>query len=181
MKPIQEGDLVTVNLGEYQSVSNTYLVAKKLEHQSILSHPLAPECLILKDDSELNKCLASMQNAVEKCLFYSRKNKELLGVTMNANLEALCFYFVIKKSFTLKQRDELASICGKIASVVLENKVASAVMLIKQNRVLLDEFNQMQCNQISKIINDPISIKTKNERYLIFNIAGFILAQLSNS
>jgi hypothetical protein len=180
-KSIREGDLVTVSLNEYQIVSNTYQVLKKLEKQSILKHPLAPECLLLKDDSELNNAFPSMQNGVERCLFFAKKNKECLGYTMAADLDALCYYFVIKKDFSPKQRQELASMCGKIASVILGNNVTSAMMTIKQNKALLDEYNHALMNSIKKIMDDPLSLNTKGERYKIFNIAGFLLAHLSNS
>src|SRR5437764_1220934 len=123
-KLIKEGDLVTVTLGPYQVVSNTYLVAKKLEAESILSHPLAPDLYILKKDEDLNNAFPSMQNPVEKCLYYAKKHRDILGFTMSSDLDALCYYFVIRKDFSPKQRGDLASICGKIAAAVLNGNVS---------------------------------------------------------
>ena len=180
-KSIKEGDLVTVSLNEYQIVSNTYRVLKKLEQQSILQHPLAPECLLLKNDEELNNAFPSMQNSVEKCLHFAKKNRDCLGYTMAADLDGLCYYFVVKKDFSPKQRQELSSMCGKIASVILGNNTTSAMMTIKQNKALLDEYNHSLMNSIKKVMDDPLSLNTKGERYKVFNIAGFLLAQLSNS
>lgn len=179
-KPILEGDLVTINLSEYQAVSNTYQVKKKLEGQSILSHPLAPDCLIIKDDTELNNAFPSMQSQIEKCLFFAKKKRDVLGHTMAEDLEALCFYFVIRKDFSQKQRHDLSNICGKIASVVLGN-VSTAVTTIKQNKSLLDEQHYGMMNSIKAIIDNPLTLRDRRDKFKIFNIAGFILAQLSNS
>ena len=50
-KAIAEGDIVTVELDD-AAVSNTYFVLRKLTDECVLSHPLAPECLIIKSDLE---------------------------------------------------------------------------------------------------------------------------------
>lgn len=180
-KEIKEGDLVTIALSEYQSVSNTYVVAKKLEGECVLSHPLAPECYIIKKDDALNDYFPTMQNSIEKCLFFAKKNKDCLGYSLASDLEALCYFFVIKKEFTPKQRTDLANICGKISSVLLGNNLSYAVTYIKQNQVLMDEYNHALFNSVKKILDDTRNLKTKVERYSIFNIAGFLLAQVSNS
>lgn len=96
---------------------------------------------------------------------------------MAADLDALAYYFVVKKSFTAKQRHDLANICGKIASVVLGNNISAAVGEIKHNKVLLDEYNHSLYNSVKKVIADPLSLESKVQRYTIFNIAGFVLAQ----
>lgn len=180
-KPIKEGDLVTVTLNEYQVVSNTYVVVKKLEGECVLSHPLAPECLILKSDDQLNNNFPSMQNAMERCLFFAKKNREYLGHTMACDLDAMSYFFVIHKNFSPKQRQDLANICGKIASIVLGNNMTSAIIEIKQNKALLDEYNASLLNNVKRILDDPRNSSSKADRYTIFNMAGFILAQLSNS
>lgn len=180
-KAIAQGDLVTIKLNDYHFVSNTYMVHRKLEKEALLSHPLAPDCFIIKADEDLNVDFPTGQNQIEKCLFFAKKNISLLGHTMGGDLDALCYYFVIKKSLTVKQRTDLGNICGKIASVVLNSNISAAVMTIKQNKVLLDEYNNSLLNGIKRIIDDPMTIKNKYERYMVFNIAGFALAQLSNS
>lgn len=180
-KPIKEGDLVTISLNEYQIVSNTYVVVVKLEDRCVLSHPLAPDCLLIKKDEDLNNNFPSMQNSMEKCLVFAKKNRECLGYTMASDLDALCYYFVIKKDFSPKQRQELANMCGKIASIVLGNNMTSAIVTIKQNKALLDEYNNTLLNNVKRILDDPRNSNTKAERYTIFNMAGFILAQLNNS
>lgn len=176
-KPISVGDLVTVELDAYNVASNTYHVVAKFEGSSVLSHPLAPDCFIVKLDSELNNTFPSMRSPVEQCLLFAKNNREKLGFTMAADLDALAYYFVVKKSFTAKQRHDLANICGKIASVVLGNNISAAVGEIKHNKVLLDEYNHSLYNSVKKVIADPLSLESKVQRYTIFNIAGFVLAQ----
>lgn len=180
-KPIRAGDLVTVSLNEFQVVSNTYQVARKLEGESILSHPLAPECYILRQDKDLNTTFPSMQSQVERCLVFAKKNRELLSHTMKEDLDALCFYLVIKKSITPKQRTELANICGKIASIQLGYNINSAIQTIKAHKALFDDYTHSLFNNSRRYINEPHSIDNKIERYKIFSIAGFVLAQLSNN
>jgi hypothetical protein len=179
-KPILEGDLVTVELNQFQAVSNTYRVLKKLQDICILSHPLAADCLIMKLDHELNNTFPSTRSPLEKCLYYAKNNKEYLGYTMTEDLEALCYYFVIRRQFTPKQRNDLANICGKIASVVLGNSISAAISGIKQNKALLDEYNHSLYENVKKVVESPLTPKSKGERYTIFNIAGFLLAQMSN-
>lgn len=180
-KVIKAGDLVTLSLGEYSSVSNTYIVDRKLENECILSHPLAPECLIIRSDLELNQSFPILQNGLEKCLAFTKKNKAFLSYSMASDLDALCYFFVIKKSISTKQRHDLANMCGKIASEVLGNNFLSATSLIKENKALLDDFHSVLFNNHKEIIDDPSKIKIKNDKFVIFNIAGFILAQLKNS
>lgn len=180
-KQIAEGDLVTVDLSENHSVSNTYLVLKKLPDECVLSHPLAPECLMLRTDDQLNNAFPSMQSPIELCLNFAKNNRSYLGYTMAGDLDALSYYFIIKKQFTPKQRADLANICGKIASVALGNNISAAISEIKHNKALLDEYNHSLCNSVKGVLADPLSLQGKGQRFTIFNIAGFILAQLKAS
>jgi hypothetical protein len=134
---------------------------------------------ILRSDSELNSAYPANQSPIESCLNFAKKNRELLSFSVSCDLDSLCYYFVIRKDFSSKQRQELASICGRISTVLLSNNVSAAVTLIKQNKVLLDEYNHTLLNSINGIITDPLSIKTKFERHSVFNVAGFVLAQIS--
>lgn len=180
-KLIKVGDLVTLQVGEFSTVSNTYKVERKLEAESLLSHPLAPGFLILKKDDELNSALGILQNDLEKCLSFAKKHDEYLGYSLKSDLDALCMYFVIKKNITSKQRNELSNMCGKVASVILNNNMQLALMKIRENKILLDDFNIALFNAYKEVIEDPLKIKDKSARYTIFNISGFILAQLQVS
>jgi len=179
--PLKTGDLVTLTFNSHISSSNTYKIERKVKGESILSHPLAPECLILRKDEELNQAFPTLQNPIEKCLIYAKSNKQYLGYNISADLEAMCYFFVIKKDLTTKQKNELYNMCGKIAATILSNSTQAAVSYIKNNKVLLDDFNLILMNNYKTIIENPNEIKSKNERFTIFNMAGFILAQLESS
>ena len=121
---IKENEIVTITAGQYQIMSNTYIVARKLIDECVLIHPIAPDCCIIKKDSELNIDFPQSQNSVELCLLYAKVNSNILGHSMSADLDSLCYYFVIKKTFTPKQRHDLANILGKIASVVFASNAS---------------------------------------------------------
>ena len=177
MKTIKENDIVTVSVGPYQAMSNTYIVARKLPEESILVHPIAMDCCIIKSDTELNQALAQGQNPVEKCLLFAKFNVNILGHSTTADLDALCYYFVVRKTFTPKQRHDLANIVGKIASVILSNNLSAAVQTIKQNVALFDEYSYTLYQKNKPIIEHPLEVREKTERFTIFNLAGFVLAQ----
>lgn len=179
-KIIKVGDLVTLTLGEYNTVSNTYRVERKLETECILSHPLAPECFIIKKDDDLNSELATLKDPIEKCLYYAKKHRDYLNHVTKADLDSLCIYFVLKKVFSSKQRSELAAICGKIACIILGDNLSLAISKIKGNEALLDDYSQILYNNYKNLLENKTKIKAVSEKHAIFNIAGFILAQLDN-
>lgn len=177
-KAIKTGDLVTVDFGKFNTSSNTYQVFKKIKNQSVLYHPLVPECLLVKNDSELNNVLAILQSPTERCLAFAKANTQYLGYSSAADIDALCYYFVIKKDLTPKQRTELASSCGKVAARMLNNNIQSATEIINQNIALLDDFTATIYHKFKKKINNIQLIETITDRFSIWNIVGFILAQL---
>jgi hypothetical protein len=177
-KQVKENDLVTVTTNKYSNASNTYRVFKRIGNECILSHPLSPECFIVKPLDDLNNVPAILQNSTEKCLVFAKKNDRFLSHSVKADLEAMVFYFTIKKDFTIKQKSELASICGKITSVILQNNIMAACKLIIRHKVLLDDFHTTLYNTFEKVIKQPNLLKTKIERFTVFNLCGFIIAQL---
>lgn len=176
-KPIVQNARVTVDLGRYNTASNTYIVSAINDSDCYLNHPLAEEIFIVKDSKELNLVQANLQNSVEKCLFFAKQYQQELSHSTQADLWAMIYFFVVRKDFTMKQRSELAQMCGRIASVILHNNIRAATDLIKPNRALLDDFHITLYNQFEKVINNPTLLKVKAERYVIYNIAGFIMAQ----
>ena len=177
MTDIKEGAIVTVPMGLYQNMSNTYIVARKLPTECVLVHPIALDCCIIKADEELNQTLAQAQNPVEKCLLFAKAHVNILGHSMAADLDAVCYYFVVKKNLTSKQRHDLANLVGKIASVILSNNLTAAGIKIKQNIALFDEYSFTLYQKNKNVVDRPVEIKDKVERFTLFNLAGFVLAQ----
>lgn len=179
---IKVGDLVTVNLGQYNQSSNTYRVEAKLKKKKyLLSSPIAPECYIIKDESEFNTVVANLKSPIEKCLLYAQSNRNYLGYIMQADLDALGYYFVVKKDFSPRQKEKIAAMCAKIASIKMNQNLQSAAYLVKTNYALLDEFNKTLFNNLDKIINDVSLADNDFKRISVYKLAGYVLAQLEIS
>lgn len=177
-REIKENDLVTIQTTKYNTASNTYRVYRKFEGSCILTHPLAPECYIIRKDEDLNNVQAVLPNSLERCLYFAKQNQELLSHSSRADLEAMIYFFVIKKDFTPKQRTDLAAICGRVAAVKLHSNTAVACETVTRNIALLDDHFTTMYNNFEKVIKKPSLLKTKTERYSVFNLAGFVMAQL---
>lgn len=182
-KTINVGELVTVDLGEFLSASNTYLVVSKFEsvkgiEYCVLSHPLAPKCHIVKDSTELNTVMAQLKDPTEHCLDFAKKYSKYIGYKLQAELDALCLYFVIYKNLATNQKDRLALINSKIAAVIVRDDLKKAADLVKQNVALLDTFNQACYNSFKGSFEDISQANTKVKRQMIFRIAGYIMAQI---
>lgn len=180
-REIKVGDIVTTNLGQFNNFSNTYLVTSCPEGSRLLTHPLAPECLIIKNESELNTQGANLQDAFEKCLNFASKHKALLGSTNVADLEALIFYFVIKKDLTSKQKSDTLNTCGIIASRLMKGDSNQALLLVKKHHILFDNVTHPSFSYVKEIVSNRYRIENKNQVYNLFSLAGYCLAQLEYS
>lgn len=176
MRDIKEGDVVTIIQDATHQVSNTYVVVKSFDELVLLRHPLAPDCLITKPVGEINIDMAVLKAPVEKCLDFAKSRQKDLGYTSLADLDALCYYYVVRKTITPKQRHELSLICGKLAAIELGHNLSLAADLVKRNMALLDEYMLMVYKHSKEVIDSPSKVKSKTERFTIFNLAGFILA-----
>jgi hypothetical protein len=175
---LKQGDLATVNLGERSTSSNTYRVERKLDGECLLSHPLSPDCVILKPDHELNTVLAQLKSPTERCLEFSSKWRKYLDFDDACEVEALCLYFVVRRSLSARQKKNLSNLCGTIAAIYFQNEITQATKLVNENRALLDSFNQTWYNNFEKYFQGKKPIETRGARAAIFNISGFVLAQL---
>ena len=178
---IKSGDLVTIQLSDNNPYSNVYKVVTVMDDKCLLNHPLFADCYIIKPNSVLNITVLSVKNSTEKCLEYAMRHKKFLDYETIADLESMCMYFIVTRDLSLKQKKVLSNICGKIASIYYSNDINKAIDYVKENAGVLDEFNQMWYSNFEKIFNKEKVIKTKNQRLSIFNIAGFVLAQLENT
>ena len=179
MSEIKTNTLVTLANSAYNTQSNTYEVAKRLPGgDCLLKHPLAPEIFLKRRIEELNRVMPTLQSPVEKCLYFCQKHKSVLSHTDIADLEAFSLYFVLRKNITNKQRSQINSLCGKISSSILGQSLEQATNIIKDNEVLLDEFNRVLFNMYKQSINNYQKIENKKQRYSIFELAGFLMSQL---
>ena len=175
---MKKGDLVTIILEENNQASNTYQVYAVLDDEVILSHPLHPRCLISKRKDELNKVGANLKDSSERAMEYAMRRQDNLDHNLRGDLESLRLYFVVNRSLTNHQKTQLSNICGTLASIYFHNDVSLAMRCVVDNNAVLDSFNAMWFNNFKDLFFGRRPITSPKQRASIFNIAGFVLAEL---
>lgn len=175
-----EKDTIVTLSFENPNVSNTYLVYKDLGDTVLLYHPLSPNCLLEKSKEELNKNVPNVKDSTERCLDFAKANSQYFDYNTLAELEALALYYVFMRSLTFKQKQILSNICGKVAVIKFDNDLQEAMNFIKHNEGLLDDFNRMWYRNFKGLFSGNQPVTSKKQRASIFNISGFVLAQLAN-
>lgn len=180
MEP-KKGDLVTVEINDKAvdstSPSNVYVVVENLGSTCILNHPMYPECLIQKPTEMLNKTQPRLMNPLEKCLVFCIHNKELLQYNDEATLYSNVAYFLLNKKLSSVQCSQISKLCGIIAKVLLNNNLGKAITTVNENCSLLDEFNASWYENFKEVYSRK-RVAIPREGNIIFNQAGFVLAQL---
>lgn len=176
----KKDELVTVQLEDMNKASNTYIVYGEIGDEVILYHPLHPKCLIAKSKDELNKVQANLMDSTERSLLFCLKYQEYLDHNIKGDLEALRLYFVLHRSLTNRQKNTLANICGTIASIHFHNDISTAMRHVTENNAILDSFNQMWYMNFKDLFMGKKPIVSPKQRSSIFNIAGFVLAELES-
>lgn len=182
MKP-KENDIVTLEMGSQNPPSNTFRVVRKLENESVLSHPLAPECLIIRKDEDLNKTLGTSKSTHQKCLEWLKKNKSYLKYWDVCEIQALCAFYVVYRMTTPDHRQRLSLLCEKTARIYCQNSMSVAYKILRENKAILigDEFNSTYYRSHEGFILgvDP---KPMTERNIscIYRMVGFALAQVED-
>lgn len=172
MEQIKNGEIVTVKSGD------TYLVDKDEGETVLLTHPLYTGILIRVDKVELNTVYGKIKDSSERSLDFAKGNLKFLDYNTTADLEALCMHYVVTRKLTPRQKNILSSICGTVASIVLNNDIREAMNLVTQNEGVLDEFNAMWYRNFHGLFSGRQPITSKKQRSAIFNIAGFVMAEL---
>ena len=109
------------------------------------------------------------------------KYEHHLDHNTRGDLEALRLFFVVKRSLTNHQKNQIAGICGTIASIYFHNDINMAMDLVKKNIPLLSEFNSMWYNNFKDLFSGKKPIVSPKQRSAIFNIAGSVLAELQRN
>jgi len=179
MATVQKNEVVTLR-NDDNNISNTYVVYEVFEDKALLSHPLFEECLREVNIEDLNTVAPTVKDSTERGLDFAKRNLNYLDYNTSADLEALCLYYVMRRKLTPRQKGILASICGTIASIKTNNNVQQAMDIVKKNDAVLDEFNAMWYRNFSGLFSGVQPITSKKQRSAIFNMAGFVMAELSN-
>lgn len=172
------GEVVTIRFENTVS-SNAYIVdSDDGGDKVLLKHPLFPSCLLRFDKVDLDLVAPNIKDSTERSLDFANANQRYLDYNTLADHEALCLYFVVRRKLTPRQKNLLSNICGSIASIKLNDDVKVAMHLIKENEAILDDFNAMWYRNFSGLITGRQPITSKKQRSAIFNIAGFVMAEL---
>lgn len=177
---MKTGEVVTVDLGEISSSSNTYLVLSVTEQGALVYHPMAPEVFLEKKNEILNKVGAKPKDSLERCLDFANKYKKHLKYYDVCELEALCFFFVIRKFFAPMQKERLSAICEKIARVYCNSTLHIAYKVLKENKPIIidDEFNARFYRSHEKFILGKSQVLSPRNESCIYRMVGFALAQV---
>ena len=173
---LNKNEIVTLDL-KTQS-SNTYSVDSDEGETVLLTHPLSGGMLLRVNKNELNLVSANLKDSTERCLDYANSNRRLLDYNTNSDLDALGVYFFMKRKLTPRQKHMLANICGILAQIKFNNDLKPAMEFVVKNSSLLDEFNLMWYNNFKALFQGRQPVTSKKQRGAIFNIAGYVLAEL---
>lgn len=176
---LKKGDLVTVSTSQNNNFSNTYVVEGLLEDdRAILTHPIAKDCYFIRNINELNLCDALLKNSEDRMLVYAHKYTKYLDYNDTSILESLCFYRTIRMNLASDQKKMLSNICGKIATIYCHSDISIAIRTVNENQALLDDFNKRWFTNFRNIFGGTEIAKSGRQRETVFNICGFILAQI---
>ncbi len=170
-------EVVTVRFTDEVS-SNTYVVDRDEGDTVLLKHPLFPECLLRYAKSDLDLVSPNVKDSTERSLDFAKANEKYLDYNTLADHQALCLFFVVRRKLTPRQKQLLSNICGSIATIKMNDDVKKAIELIKANEAILDDFNAMWYRNFSGLFSGRQNITSKKQRSAIFNIAGFVMAEL---
>ena len=181
---INVGDIVTTKLMDENS-SNTFLVDSILfsepnERVYFLKHPLFPSVLIKKSESELNKISAQLKDSTERSIDFVSHNRTKLDFNSIQDLDSICLSYAVLRRLSPKQKSVLSNIAGNIARRSFSDDLAETMRFIIIHETLLDQFNRMWYDNFSGLFNGSQRVTSGKQRDSIFNIAGFIMAQLEN-
>lgn len=183
MSKFKSGDIITVSFDKTNS-SNTCIIKSILDIDNeisyLISHPLYSECYLIVKESDANIVPINMKCSMEKCIDFAKHNQNYLDLTSISDLESIALYFVVKRKLTSKQKKVLSNICGKIATIRFDSDIQKAMSCIVKNEALLDDFNMMWYRNFNGIFSGRQYITSDKQRASIFNMAGFILAELEN-
>lgn len=175
---IQKNSIVTVELGNMSS--NTFIVDTVEDETLLVTHPLALGLLMRVPKNIVDTTSANIKDSSERCIDYANSNKTYLDYNSVSDLEAVGIYFALKRKLTPRQKYTLANICGVVASVKFNDNLREAMNFVSKNSSVLDDFNTMWFNNFRGIFSGQQVVTSKKQRNAIFNIAGYVLAELEN-
>lgn len=173
---LNKNDVVTLSLNTQSS--NTYLVDTDEGETVLLTHPLSAGLLLRAPKSSVNLVSANVKDSTERCLDFANSHRKMLDYNTNLDLDALGVCFFMTRRLTPRQKFVLANICGILAAIKFNNDLKASMDFVSKNSTLLDEFNMMWYNNFKALFLGRQPVTSKKQRGAIFNIAGYVLAEL---
>ena len=175
---VDKNTVVSLNINTY--ASNTFVVDTDEGTTLLLTHPLCPNILIRAWKADVNVVNANIKDSTERCIDYVLANKSFLDYHTGEDVQSLGLIFALKRKLTPKQKQLLANISGQIAAIKFNNDLKEAMNFITKNSLMLDDFNSMWFNNFKGLFTGRQAITSLKQRGAIFNIAGYLLAELEN-
>lgn len=173
---LQKNSIVTYDFKT--SASNTCELDSVEEHTVLLTHPLARGILLRVSKDQINTVSANGKDSIERSLDFANANSFMLDHSTKLDLYSLGIFFFISRKFTSRQKHTLANICGILAMAKFNDDLKSAMSCISKNLGILDEFNLMWFNNFKGLFSGKQPVTSNKQRSAIFNIAGYVLAEL---
>lgn len=172
-----------VTVANTNGESNVYTLEREdgESGEVLLSHPISSKSFILKDIKDLDKVPAVPKSPYERCLEYVLQHADYFDFERRAEIACLATNFVVNRKFTDRLRNLLARLVGVPAKIKFQNSAKAAIEFVNENKALLDDYHNrvyhnVTYNPIFKGVSRP-----ENGRQLetVFNLAGFLLAQIN--
>lgn len=151
-----------------------------------LNHPtLAPEVYIKVEALSFEELQGKQvqtqgKSDIHKQLDFLRKYQKYLSHEDMTLLDSLCESFVVNRCLNKDFKKLLSNLCGKIAQIHLNDDIGFAIRKVKDNLALLDTFNMNWFYNLKSYFSGKKPVDSRGKRMTIFNMAGFVLAQLEN-
>lgn len=177
---IKKNDIVTLNFLPKNS-SNTFVVDTVEVDSVLLTHPLLLKGMLLRANKDtVNTVNSNIKDSSERAIDYANQNRKHLDYNTCKDLDALGVYFAFTRNLSPKQKQMLAGVCGTIASDKFAGDLREAMNFVTKNSTMLDDFNLMWFNNFKGLFTGQQQITSEKQRSAIFNIAGYVLAELEN-
>lgn len=175
---LKEGQSVSYIQSTDKNESPLYIIKSIKNGQCLLYHPKTPSIFMQVEVECLRPNVGYIKGSLERALEFIENDLEKLDFYEVQDYVSLLTCFSVHRTFTKNQKRILYSICGKLAKIHFNEDLNKTMSFIVENNPLLDEFNTMWFNKFKKLFDKKIPVKGKRQKEAIFNMAGFLLAEL---
>lgn len=176
---LKVGDTATIVLGQANTPCS-YKIDSIESDTVLLSHPFLRGLLLRYPSDQLDKMSPPIMSSTERGLFFVlQKHGAYLNYYDHQSILALATHFALERKLTSDQLRVLSTVLGQIAKIELSGSLNVAMKLLLDNEVLLDEFNTTWFNIFKPYLTKAKPVYKENHRTAIFNMAGFVLAEVA--